>query len=193
MAPIKRNPLKLVSLTRTTINRTLKHRKYIRKLELPKTLQEELSKEYLQDRISCASDLPMEVNEIEYEFEQPWITLDPDEFLYIMNDKFYKDGVPWFAFAKNAWFTVYYQFGDDCKRYCYGCALDKLLLGYQGTITKWKGYDIIYGEDVIDQMQCTTSWCEVCYLSTLFWIEEFKKYHHSNHSQVWSYEPTIIE
>lgn len=166
----RRHPATLRRYSARVTNQTINREKDIEKLEIPKILKLYCKKHYLYDKfIKEDGDCPLSYDDFQQSFEQPFLNLTNDEFLTIMNWKY---EVPNFAYDENHIKYIYYKFEFDDRRYCHNCMLNTAKNSNNG-IYKVRCCDWILGEDIIDAMQCTDAWCDICTTSTLFWIEYY--------------------
>lgn len=165
---LKKSPATLIRITERVINRLIKHEEDINTLCIPKVLQIELKKKYLQDKFECEETLPpLEEEEMSCWFEEPFLNLSNDEWLTIMSWKY---GVPYFAHEKNHIKYVYFTVDDGIDRYCWPCAFQYLKTIAVYKIEKWSTCEFERAEDLIDTIQCMNCWCNRCMTRSLFWI-----------------------
>ena len=165
------NPLKLTRIAGRVVNRHIGVESDIALLCIPNTLKQSLHNNYLKDKFMCEEFLcPLEEDQMNTWFEQPFLTLSNDEWLTIQQWQY---GVPYFAYEKNHIKYVYYTMDDSDKRFCYECAHLYCKEVAQYRIEKWSSCDFEYSQNLIDTIQCMKAWCHHCKTTSLFYIEEW--------------------
>lgn len=188
MSIVKKQVKRLQRQAAAVVNRSLILESDIDTLEIPKCLKRSLHKNYLMDKFWCEEVLaPLEEEDFNVWFEEPYLTLTNDEWLTIQN---WNHGWPKFAYEWNHVKFVYYTINGSNNPLCHNCCL----AAYRNrgdtamTISKIKRCDGAHADDLVDLLQCMDSWCDKCVTTSLFWIEEWPW--SSPHKYV---TPTVID
>lgn len=173
MAPvIKRSVSTLTRQASRVINKAIRKESDIAKLEIPATLLRVLGKFYLKDKYYCTETLPpLEPEEMTCWFEQPYEMLSSDEWLTLQAWSY---GVPHFAYERNHIKLQWYTIDNGPDRLCPRC-VEYLTKDHavHYDVTRYADCDFVRGDELIDYLQCTNYWCNHCYTTALFFIEDW--------------------
>lgn len=173
MAPVlKKSPKKLERLARRVVNEHVHTETKIFDLPIPKVLQRKCGSTYLKDKFMCTESIaPLEEDDINQWFEEPFVKISNDEWLTIQSWCY---GVPHWAFDKNHIRLIYFTEKNGSDRFCWDCIHTKYSSREKNVvIQKWTECDFATGEELIDHMQCLSMWCNYCCTTSLFYIEDY--------------------
>ena len=165
----------LQEISRQKINAILKTDNHIERLPIPRILQQDLAKHYLNDKLCC--------NEVEIEymetnnFDEPFLNIGRDGRLYYQQC-FY---IPAFVYERNLVNHIYYTLHRDdipheyVSKLCHECVYRLAGNGVKWShIEYWCEEDIIRGENFIDEvLQVDSMWCSSCKTTSLFYIQDY--------------------
>lgn len=168
------NPSTLTTLSRKAVNTELPTWNSVWKLPIPRTLQMECRNHYLCDKLENSKNIP----ECFYKtldwftFHEPWIFVNPDIYLAIMNWKMELKIPDFCAFECTiVTFMWYEELGDDLlapPKWCRSCALES-----EKPIVMHKTWELYRPWSVmLEVFQNEFNWCANCTTTTLFKIME---------------------
>jgi len=174
------NPESLCRLSARAVNKEISSEFDLDTLSLPMTLKEYLKNYWMNDRLFSTEKLaPLELEDIWFDFGEPWVECGTDLFLTIMRWP-YSYGVPCFAYEYTVLNTVWYDITHENRkaldRVCQQCVVyhykrmeDAGLQNYM-EITKMFERDWCYGCDLISELQDSKMWCSECHTRNLVYI-----------------------